>query len=505
MEFLAALKKGFEAVVGTMAGYLYNYILVYVLVAVGIFLLLQLGAVQFRHARAVFRSLAGSRHTPKGEISSFQAFAVGLGTRVGIGNIAGVALALVVGGPGAIFWMWIIALLAMGIAFSEATLAQIFKIRGGDGLFRGGPAYYMERGLGWKVPGIIFAVVSIFASGLSVPMVQVNTVAATFESSHQIQPWVTGLVVAVMIAPVILGGLRSVARAAEYLTPIMAGIYLLMTIAVILLNVPAAGAALLEIVKGALGLHAAAGGIGGAIMAAFINGARRGLFSNEAGLGTAPNTAGTAAVAHPVSQGFLQALGVFVDTIVVCTCTALMILIAGPSVYQFGTTAEDAAGSLTANAVMASLGEWTALPVSIIIFIFCFTSAFGAYSYGQINLDLLTENKVISYGFRVLAVFVIFLGSVLTLSSVWALADLLLGLGALINLVALLLLGKWVRGAIKDWEAQKAARVKVPTFQGKDNPLLPGDVPGEIWNDRTQVAQTAGVTDLGWIEEGSAK
>lgn len=489
--------------IGYITGLLYDWILVFLLIAVGIFLTIKLRAVQFRRIKAVFRSLAGSRHTPKGEISSFQAFAVGLGTRVGIGNIVGVALALIVGGPGAIFWMWLVALIGMATAFSESTLAQIFKVRAQDGTFRGGPAYYMERGMRAKSMGKIFAVVAIISSGISVPMVQINAVAGVFGQfefqGEKIPAWIIGLVIAALVAPVILGGLRSVARAAEYLTPIMAGIYLLITLIVIFSNLPAAGQAFVDIFTYAFGVKAAVGGVGGAIFVALTTGVRRGLFSNEAGLGTAPNTAGTAAVAHPVSQGMLQALGVFIDTIVVCTATALLILIAGPDVYQYGVTEPDAAAVLTSNALMNTLGPWMALPMAVIIFIFGYTSAFGAYSYGQINMDNLTENKWASLGFRVFVVFAVWASTMISLTTVWALGDLLLGLGGVINLVALIALGKWVAGALRDWEKQKDSGVKVPVFVGKNNPELPGDVPGDVWANAEEVAKTAGVPDLSMI------
>lgn len=427
---------------------LYSWVLVFLLIGVGIAITVYLGFPQIKNARDIFHSVSGSRTQVLQGVTSFQAFAVGIGTRVGIGNIAGVALALVMGGPGAIFWMWIVALVGMATSFAESVLAQVFKEKHPDGVFRGGPEYYMRKGLGWKKAGIIFAVISVVASGLAVPMVQINTVAATFSANHDISPYSTMLFTFLLLAPVILGGIKSVARASEYLAPIMAAVYILIAIVVIVLNPAAALAALVLIVKSAFGFGPIAGGILGGIFIALVNGARRGLFSNEAGLGTTPHAAGSATVAHPAQQGFLQAFGVFVDTIIVCTVTALLILTSG--LYEAGMDPE-LAGSLTAQSVSAQLGSWMALPMSLIIFIFGYTTAYGAYSYGQSALDHLTRNKYISFGFRVVAVIVASLGAIVKLPVVWAVSDLLLGLGAIINLLALVALMKVVRTILQDW------------------------------------------------------
>lgn len=427
---------------------LYSWVLVFLLIGVGIGLTVYLGFPQIKNAKDIFTSISGSRTKALQGVTSFQAFAVGIGTRVGIGNIGGVALALIMGGPGAIFWMWIIALIGMATSFVESVLAQVFKEKHWDGAFRGGPAYYMSKGLGWKIPGIIFALIAIVASGLAVPMVQINTVASTFEANHGISPMSTMIFIILLLAPVILGGIKSVARASEYLAPIMASVYILITIIVIVANPVEAWQSLVWIIKSAFGLDPVVGGITGGLFVALVNGARRGLFSNEAGLGTTPHAAGSATVAHPAQQGFIQAFGVFIDTIIVCTATALLILIGG--LYEPGM-APDLAGSLTAQSVTAEFGDWMALPMSLIVFIFGYTSAYGAYSYGQSALDHLTRNKYVSFTFRVIAVVVAGLGAIVKLPVAWALSDFLLGLGALINLVALLFLVKWVRVVLKDW------------------------------------------------------
>lgn len=459
----------------TSVDFLYSWVLLFLLIGVGLFLTLYLRGLQVTHVRDIFTSLSGSRTSTMQGISSFQAFAVGVGTRIGIGNIGGVALALVVGGPGAIFWMWVVALLGMATSFAESVLAQLFKVSHADGSFRGGPEYYMRAGLGWRIPAVVFAVISIVASGLAVPMVQINTVAKTFEANHGVPLVSTMVFILLLLAPVVLGGVKSVARASEYLAPFMAAFYLLVTAVVIALHPARAWDALVWIVSSAFGFGSVAGGVLGGVFVALVNGARRGLFSNEAGLGTTPHAAGAASVAHPAQQGFVQALGVFIDTILVCTATALLILIAG--VYSPGMDPE-AAGALTANAVTSTLGSWMALPMSLVIFIFGYTSAYGAYSYGQVALDHLTSSAVMSWVYRVLAVCVAASGAVASLPVAWALSDFLLGLGALVNLAALVALAKWVRLVLCDWDEQRAAggavRFRVDEYAGLRERMEPG-------------------------------
>ncbi|AOZ72384.1 sodium:alanine symporter family protein [Boudabousia tangfeifanii] len=467
----------FEDTVKLVNDYLYGYILLYLLVGVGLVLTVYLGAPQIRHLGAIFKSLSGSRKKSKDQISSFQAFAVGVGTRVGIGNIGGVALALLLGGPGAIFWMWLIALIGMATAFSESSLAQLFKIRHRDGTFRGGPAYYMTIGLGNKTMALIFAAITVLASGVAVPMVQVNAIASVMQENHGIDPWVTALIMMFLLAPVILGGVKKVAQVAEALVPIMALLYLGLAIVVIVVNFSAAGAALGMIFKGAFGWQAGFGGGSGAFFAALLNGARRGLFSNEAGLGTAPNAAGTATTAHPVQQGLVQALGVFVDTILVCTATALLILIALPEKLVGGTA--DMAGSLTSNALIYVFGSWITPLVTFIIFIFVYTSSFGAYSYGQVALDYIFGDEATSMLYRTFVVIACGWAAMQSLTLVWGISDVLLGLGAIFNLYALIRLAPWTKAILKDWKSQKGSELH---FQAKGNPLLPGDVPTDSWD-----------------------
>lgn len=468
-------------IMSTLSDYLYSYILVGLLVATGLYITVRLRFVQLRRLGAIFSSIKGSTKAESGAISSFQAFSVGVGTRIGIGNIGGVAIALVLGGPGAIFWMWVVAIIGMATAFAESTLAQIFKVRHeGDNTFRGGPSYYIKRGLKCKPVAYIYAFITVFSAGVVVPMVQVNTVAATLESNHSVPTWVTGVIIVLLIAPVIVGGIRSVARISAVLAPLMAGAYLLIAAVVIVTNLGAVANAFAQIFQGAFGLEAGLGGVAGGLFATILNGARRGLFSNEAGMGTAPNAAATATVAHPVQQGFLQSFGVFVDTIIVCTITALLILVAGSAVFEAGVTPPEQAGALTAQAVIHLLGDYMALPMSLIIFVFGYTSSFGAYSYGQVAFDLFTNNKIASLCYKIFVVVACGVAAVQPLTLVWSLADVLLGLGTIVNLVVLVLLLKWVTGALRDYEQQEKAGLE-PKFVAKNNPNLPADIDGDIW------------------------
>lgn len=446
------IMKAAEELLKLTVGTLYAWVLLFLLTGVGIFLTFYLRVPQLAHAKDIFTSLKGSRDLAGGQVSSFQAFAVGVGTRVGIGNIAGVALALVIGGPGAIFWMWVVALIGMATSFTESVLAQVYKVRQADGTFRGGPAEYIERGLGWKKLGIIFAVFAVVSNGLAVPMVQINTISATLLANHQIPTWVTMLLMLALLAPVIMGGMRSVTRVSEWLAPFMAIAYILITLVVIAMFPGKALDSVVLIFQSAFGFGPVAGGIVGGVFTAMVTGVRRGLFSNEAGLGTTPHVAGSATVKHPAEQGWVQALGVFIDTIIVCTATALLILISG--VYAPGM-AEGQAGSLTSVAVTSTLGAWMGLPISLIILIFGYTSAYGAYSYGQVALDHLTGNRLVSAGFKVVATVVAAAGAVMALPVAWAISDLLLGLGAVINLVAIVLLAKQAKAVLEDWWAQK--------------------------------------------------
>ncbi|MBF0696447.1 alanine/glycine:cation symporter family protein [Actinomyces bowdenii] len=457
----------------------YTYLLAAVLVAVGIYMTVRSGAVQLRHLGTMLQSIAGSRGGAHGGISSFQAFAVGLAARVGIGNIAGVALAVVAGGPGALFWMWVVALVGMATSFVESTLAQIFKERGRDFTFRGGPAYYIKNGLGSRAWGRVFAVMCIISVGVTVVMVQTNALAGVITATvSDVKPWMVGVFLVMLTGPVVLGGLKSVARVTEWLAPIMALIYIVATAVVIVLNIGEFDDVLGSVFRGAFGADQALFGVAGGVLAAVLNGVRRGLFSNEAGLGTVPNAAGTATVAHPVRQGLIQSFGVFIDTILVCTATGMLILLATDT-YQPGNPSLEGA-VLTQQAVVEHLGAWTTWPMVVLIFVLVFSTVLGCYSYAQVNINFLGGEHRAEQLFGLVLTGAAFAGCVLSLPIVWALTDIALGLLGLLNLVVIVRLMPWAVGALRDFEAQRARGVE-PVFVGHANPLLPGDVVPGIW------------------------
>ncbi|GIG40135.1 alanine/glycine:cation symporter family protein [Cellulomonas phragmiteti] len=459
---------------------LYSYWLVYVLLGAGLWFTVRTGVVQVRLFPAMLRQIASSRSDAAGGISSFQAFTVGLASRVGTGNIAGVAVALTLGGPGAIFWMWVVAAVGMATALVEATLAQVFKVRAEDGSYRGGPAYYIQRGLGSYRWGAVFAVLLVFTFGFAFNMVQANTIADTLSSSHEVPVAWSAVVLMIVAAPVLYGGVRRVARVAEAVLPLMAGAYLLLALVIVVLNLGALPDVLSQIVRGAFGLDTALAGTAGGVLAALLNGTKRGLFSNEAGMGSAPNTAATATVSHPVKQGLVQSLGVFVDTMLVCSATAFIVLSAGPDVYVPGETGATAGAALTSQAVAHELGAWTTYPMTVLVFTFAFSSVLGNYSYAEINLTYLGIRGRALTALRTLVLASVGVGSLLELTTVWAVADIAMALMATVNLVAIVLLSRWALGALADYGATRRAGTD-DRFVGHGNPHLPADVPGDVW------------------------
>ena len=469
-----------ENLLNSVDDFFYTYLLAALLILVGIYLTARTVLVQLRHFGTMVNSLSGSRSGAQGGISSFQAFAVGLAARVGIGNIAGVALAVVAGGSGALFWMWVVALIGMATSFVESTLAQIFKERGRDFTFRGGPAYYIKNGLGSALWGKVFAALCIISVGITVVMVQTNSLAQIVTATvPNLSGWMVGVFLVLLTAPVVLGGVRLVARVAEWLAPVMALAYVLMAMVVVILNADRLPEVLLSVFEGAFGLNQAFFGTAGGIIAALLNGVRRGLFSNEAGLGTVPNAAGTATVAHPVRQGLIQSFGVFVDTILVCTATGLLILLATDT-YRPGDDSLIGA-VLTQQAVAEHLGSWTAWPMVVLIFVLVFSTVLGCYSYAQVNVNFLGGERRAEQVFGILLTAAAFGGTVLTLPIVWALSDIALGLLGILNLIVIVRLAPWVIGALRDFESQRAQGITEPTFIGHGNSLLPGDVVPGIW------------------------
>nr|WP_216610652.1 sodium:alanine symporter family protein [Vibrio mediterranei] len=459
---------------------LWGSILVYLLVGVGIYFTVRLGFIQFRHFGHMFSVLKNSRKADSAGISSFQALCTSLAARVGTGNMAGVAVALTAGGPGAIFWMWLIAMLGMATSFAESTLAQLYKTKDDDGNYRGGPAYYMEKGLGMRWMGVLFSIFLIIAFGLVFNAVQANAIANAMNTAFGFDPMIVGVAIVLISAFVIFGGVRKIARTAELIVPIMALAYLALAIVVMVMNLEKVPEVIAYIFKSAFGLQeAAAGGLGYAIAQAMIQGIKRGLFSNEAGMGSAPNAAASATPypPHPASQGYVQMLGVFTDTIVICSATVAIILMSGEYVPHGEVTGIE----LTQRALSSQVGEWGGIFVAVAIFFFAFTSIIANYSYAETNLIFLEHNHKAGLGlFRIIVLGMVMFGSVATLPMVWALADVSMGLMAIVNLIAIILLSGIVIKLAKDYNRQLKAG-KVPTFDANDYPELKSQLEEGIW------------------------
>ena len=432
--------------------WLYTYIMIIALVGTGIFLTIKTRAVQIRHFGRMAKYVMHSRSGADGGISSFQAFAMGMATRIGIGNITGVALAIVLGGPGALFWMWIVALIGMSTGFAEATLAQIFKRRHDDGTYRGGPAYYIEKGTKSRGLAVTFAVAMVFSMAVAMPMVQSNTVAQVFAGSHGVEPWIIGVIVAVLTGLVVFAGVRGVARASEILSPVMAVFYVVVATIVVALNIDALPQFFVDVFTYAFGARELAAGATGGIVAALLNGVRRGLFSNEAGMGTSPNAAGTASVSHPVYQGLIQSFGVFVDTVFICSSTGFIILTTG--VIDWQTATPDDSAQMTTVSIVDSLGSWMAWPISIMIFFFGFSSILGAFTYADANLNFLGFGKRANRVLAAITTLFTALGGFLALTFVWTVMDTAMFVVTILNLVGILILWKWIAGSLGDFEAQ---------------------------------------------------
>lgn len=457
------------------------HVLIWMLIGAGLYFTIRMRFVQIRLFGRMIRQIFDSRTSDGEGISSFQAFAIGIASRVGTGNIAGVAIAIKLGGAGAVFWMWLVAFLGMASAFVEAVLAQLFKIRWPDGTFRGGPAFYIQRGLGSRAWGVAFAVFLIFSFGISYEMVQANTIADTLDEQYGIAPWATALVLLALCAPILYGGLKRVAKISEWVAPLMAIVYIGLAVVVVAMNLDRVYPTFKAILGSAFGTHEVIGGLAGSMTAAMLNGVRRGLFSNEAGEGSAPNAASTAQVTHPAKQGLIQSMGVFVDTILVCSATAFMIFNATPGALDGYWRQEDPKGAnITITAIESQLGSWVVPVMVALICVFAGSSLIGNYAYAEVNVDFLTRGK--RWGPRLLqtvAVASIVTGSLSSLKLVWNFADITMTGMALINIVAILLLGKWAFGCLRDY-VQDPER----TFVATDNANMPGALPTDIWVPR---------------------
>lgn len=459
-----------NSIINTGNTILWSYVLIAVLIGVGLLFTIKTDFVQFRYIGEMFKVLGGSGAKKEGGVSAFQAFCISVASHVGTGNLAGVAIAVSVGGPGAVFWMWVIALIGGASSFVENTLAQAFKVRDKDG-YRGGPAYYMEKALGQKKMGMVFSVLITISFGLVFNSVQANTVSFAFEEAFGLNRVVVGLGLSALTAMVIFGGIKRIARVAEVLVPVMASAYVMVALFVIFKNFSLIPDIFLLIFQGAFGFKAAAGG---GIGAAMMMGIKRGLFSNEAGMGSAPNAAATSEVSHPVKQGLLQTLGVFVDTILICSSTALVVLVSGANQTEGLTGIQ-----LTQTALSSQVGPWANLFIAVCIMLFAFSSIIGNYYYGESNIEFLEGSHYWLKLFRIAVIFMVFWGCQSAVSVVWNMADLFMGLMALMNLIAIAKLGHIVVDILADYRRQKA--------QGIDPVFIASNIKGlekaEVWTE----------------------
>ena len=454
---------------------LWSYVLIAALVGCGLWFTWKTHFVQFRMVGEMFRLLTESAvDTAKGvkHISSFQAFAVSVATRVGTGNLAGVAAAIAIGGPGAVFWMWLIALIGSATAFVESTLAQLFKKKNKDS-FIGGPAYYIQQGLHKRWMAVLFAVLITLQFGLSNNSIQANTICGAMQEAFGFSPVWVGGVLAAMALFIVFGGIQRIAHVSSILVPVMAVSYVVLAIVIIVMNIEHLPHVLKVIVENAFGIGQVAGG---SIGAAMMNGIKRGLFSNEAGEGSAPNVAATATTSHPVKQGLIQALGVFTDTLLVCSCTAFIILISG--LYQH----PDLSGiAITQSALQAEVGSAGPVFVAVAIFLFAFSSIIGNYYYGEANIRFITQNKKVMTVYRVCSAgVVVMFGALASFEVAWNIVDLFMAFLTACNLTAIILLGRYAFRLLDDYRHQKRQGIKDPVFHRSQIPELEKEL--ECWD-----------------------
>ena len=445
---------------------LWTYVLIAPLILLGFYFTFKTRFVQFRYIKEMFRLLTdgATSKKEKGSVSSFQAFCISTASRVGTGNLAGIAIAISVGGPGAIFWMWLIALIGSASSFVESTLAQIYKQPDGNGAYIGGPAYYMEKALNMKWMGIIFSILITICFGLVFNSVQSNTISLALNEAFGVNRILVGAILTLLTLSIIFGGIHRIAKVSEIIVPIMASAYILVALFVVITNISELPAMFALIFENAFGVkQAVGGGIGGALLI----GIKRGLFSNEAGMGSAPNAAATANVSHPVKQGLIQTLGVFTDTIVICSCTAFIILLSDIDLSGGLTGIQ-----LTQNALSSQIGSFGSIFIAICVLLFAFSSIVGNYYYGEANIEFLTKKKIYLTLYRICVAVMVLFGATVSMDIVWNLADVFMALMAITNLIAIALLGKIAFKALDDYRAQKKAGIKDPVFKASSIPEL---------------------------------
>ncbi len=455
--------------------FMYTYVLIILLVFVGVYFTIRTRGVQLRLLKDGLKSLlekAGEDEQGKKKVSSFQALMISTASRVGTGNIAGIATAIAAGGPGAVFWMWLMAVIGGASAFIESTLAQIYKVKEG-GEFRGGPSYYMERALGKRSLGVLFSVLLIICFAYGFNGLQSFNMSSALEYyipnySDSMYPMLVGVILAVATGLVIWGGVHRIGFISSVIVPIMATAYILIGIVTMIMHAGEIPHVFAVIMENAFDFQAIAGGLAGS---AVVIGIKRGLFSNEAGMGSAPNASASADVEHPVKQGLVQAISVFIDTLLICSSTAMMLLVSG---------VEGEAGVLDGipyvqQAISSNVGQWGIHFITFSIFAFAFSSLIGNYYYAESNIRFIKNDKKVLFVFRITCIVAIFLGAQADFSLVWNLADITMGCMAIVNIIAIFLLRNIACKALRNYEEQKKAG-KNPVFKAADIGLYNTDV-----------------------------
>ena len=504
MDFMTQL----VGVTDTIDTYMYTYFLVFLLIIAGLYFSIRTRFVQFRGFGAMIKHLTEKKHNDgEKSVSSFQALMVSTASRVGTGNIAGVATAIAVGGPGAVFWMWIMASIGSASAFVESTLAQAWKVKAGEGEFRGGPAYYIHQALHSRKLGIVFAISLILCFGLGFNGLQTYNMSSSLNlyvdnflatmnlgdaqleqitgAMYSVIHLAVGIIIAVVLGFVLFGGTRFITFLTSIIVPIMAVGYILLAIIMVIMNIGELPAVFALIFSEAFDISSITGGFAGSMI---VWGIKRGLFSNEAGMGSAPNAAASASVSHPAKQGLVQTFSVFLDTMIICTCSATMIMLyVAPDIgiTAFGGGIGEAANGgmpLVQGALESGFGVLGLHFMTIAIFAFAFSSLVGNYYYAESNLKFITDNKITLVVFRILCCVVVFFSAQSNLTLAWNLADIFMGIEATINIVVILILGKWAIAILKDYEAQKK--------QGLDPVFVADTIPGmpktECWHQSAE-------------------
>lgn len=461
---------------------LWGSVMIYLLFGAGCWFTFRTGFVQFRYIRQFGRSLKNSVTPQPGGLTSFQALCISLGARIGSGNLAGVALAITAGGPGAVFWMWVAAIIGMATSFAESSLAQLYKERDRHGQFRGGPAWYMSRGLGMRWMGVLFALFLLVAYGLIFTSVQANAVSRALHFAFNFPPVVTGILMATATLWVIVGGIRGVALVMRWFVPIMALLWVSASLIVCAANVALLPEVIISIVKSAFGWQEAAGGAAGYTLSqALTSGFQRSMFSNEAGMGSTPNAAAAAASwpPHPAAQGIVQMIGIFIDSIVVCSATAMLVLLAGNSTSF--TSMEGI--QLIQSAMNALVGDWGAGFVAMVVILFAFSSMVVNYVYAENNLYFLRlDNRRSIWLLRMVTCGTVIAGTMLSFPLLWQLADIIMACMAITNLTAILLLSPVVHTLASDYLRQRKLGVR-PVFDPLRYPEIEQQLAADAWDD----------------------